>query len=679
MAEIHLLEQATIDKIAAGEVVERPSSIVKELTENSIDAGAGAVTVEIRDGGISLIRITDNGEGIAPDQIRTAFLRHATSKITKVDDLTSIRSFGFRGEALSSIAAVSHVELITKTAENLTGIRYKVDGGTETLFEEIGAPDGSTFIVRDLFYNTPARRKFLKSAQTEAGYIDEFCGRLALSHPEISLKFIVNGTTRLSTSGSGRQKDVIYQAFGRDTAANLIEIQAPECGGMKLKGFIGKPVISRGNRAYEIFFVNGRLIKNSILSKAVEEGCETFLMQHRFPFVILSLELDGTKVDVNVHPSKAQVRFSEAQAVFNYVKETVKNSLTHRELIVDVGFESAKEESSGRREAASRAKEAVRHESVPEPFEILRREHLAQQQTAGGVDSSPYSRMYPGVHEQRHASEKRIRDSENFLNEVTQLSLFDSIPSAVPPSGAVSPAAMEIKEMPPADRPAREKQAEPGASVLKESPAPYREDNPDALLFQPESRGEHRLIGQLFDTYWIIEFHDSMYIVDQHAAHEKVMFERLMKKYREKKVASQRLLPQIIISLTMAEEALLKENMDIFSRIGFEIEPFGGNDYAICAVPQDLYGLTGRELFLEVLDTLSGEAKKQSVESITASVASMACKAAVKGNTHLSREEADALITELLTLENPYNCPHGRPTVISMTHREIERKFKRIV
>ena len=395
MTEIRLLEQATIDKIAAGEVVERPGSIVKELCENSIDAGAGAITVEIRDGGLSLIRVTDNGEGIDPDQIRTAFLRHATSKITKVDDLTCIRSFGFRGEALSSIAAVSRVELITKTRENLTGIRCKIEGGIETLFEEIGAPEGSTFLVRDLFYNTPARKKFLKSAQTEAGYISDFVSRLALSHPEISIKFMVNGTTRLSTSGSGSQKDVIYSVFGRDITANLIEVDRHDDEhDMTLRGWIGKPQISRGNRANEIFYVNSRFIYNSIMSKAVEEGYETFLMQHRFPFVILNLELPGTKVDVNVHPAKAQVRFSDGPAVFDFIKNTVREVLTHRELIIDTTFGSVREEEAQKKEALKRAKDAEAAASVPEPFEKLRREHQEANEGRGAERETTNGNIY---------------------------------------------------------------------------------------------------------------------------------------------------------------------------------------------------------------------------------------------------------------------------------------------
>ena len=651
MKEIRVLEQTTIDKIAAGEVVERPGSIVKELCENALDAGASAITVEIRDGGLSMIRVTDNGEGIDPSQIRNAFQRHATSKITQVDDLLQIRSFGFRGEALSSISAVSRVELITKVRENLTGVRYKVEGGTERLFEEVGAPEGSTFIVRDLFYNTPARRKFLKSAQTEAGYISDFVSRLALSNPHISVKFMVNSTTRLSTSGYGSQADVISAVFGREIRSNMIEVsRTDEEQQMSLKGWLGKPVISRGNRTCEILYVNGRLVYNNIVSRAVEEGYETFLMQHKFPFVILSLTLPGDCVDVNVHPAKAQVRFDNGPVVFDFVRETVKEALNHRDLIVETIPGTSAELQKAQREARERALETERRKDIPEPFETLRREHQAPGGYLGGEGkgqgSSPYERKYPGNNVQS------VRASNDFLKEVSQLSIFDE--SFV---GKVSSPGQQ------------EQPSFPGEDTKAQQPS----------FLSEEARPAHRLIGQLFETYWIIEYNGSMYIIDQHAAHEKVLFERLMEKYRTKQAASQMLSPSMVVTLSLSEEALLKDNLESFQAIGFEIEPFGGHDYMISAVPQDLFGLTGRDYFMEMLDSLGAEYGKTSLETVTMHVATIACKAAVKGNTRLSVQEADQLITELLTLDNPYNCPHGRPTILSMTKAEIEKKFHRIV
>ena len=675
MKEIRILEQTTIDKIAAGEVVERPGSIVKELCENALDAGASAITVEIRDGGLSMIRVTDNGEGIDPSQIRNAFQRHATSKITQVDDLLQIRSFGFRGEALSSISAVSRVELITKVRENLTGIRYKVEGGTERLFEEVGAPEGSTFIVRDLFYNTPARRKFLKSAQTEAGYISDYVSRLALSNPHISVKFMVNSTTRLSTSGYGSQADVISAVFGREIRSNMIEVsRTDEEHEMSLKGWLGKPAISRGNRTCEILYVNGRLVYNNIFSRAIEEGYETFLMQHKFPFVILSLTLPGNCVDVNVHPAKAQVRFDNGPAVFDFVRDTVKETLNHRDLIVETTPGTSAEILRSQRQARERALQTERTKDVPEPFETLRREHLAPGGYLSGAgksqSASPYERKYPDK------SAESARASNDFLKEVSQLSIFDeSFEGKVSVPGQEGQPSLS-GEKTEAGQPSLPGE---GAEVWQTS-LPGEETRAEQPSFlSEEARPGHRLIGQLFETYWIIEYNGSMYIIDQHAAHEKVLFERLMEKYRRKQAASQMLSPSMVITLSLTEEALLKENLESFQAIGFEIEPFGGHDYMISAVPQDLFGLTGREYFMEMLDSLSAEYGKASLETVTMHVATMACKAAVKGNTRLSFEEANQLITELLTLDNPYNCPHGRPTILSMTKAEIEKKFHRIV
>ena len=475
MAVIHLLEQATIDKIAAGEVVERPRSIVKELTENAIDAGATAITVEIRDGGIAMIRVTDDGAGIPADQVRTAFLRHATSKIEKVDDLTSIRSFGFRGEALSSIAAVSRVELITKPQESLVGTRYRIEGGIETGMEEIGAPNGSTFVCRDLFYNTPARRKFLKSAQTEAGYIAEFVERLALSHPELAIKFMANGATKLATSGNGKQADVIYRIFGREISGNLIEVdQTDEATGMHLHGFLGKPQISRGNRTYEIYYVNGRLIASNILSKAAEEGYETFLMQHRFPFLILALDLDGTLVDVNVHPAKAQVRFADGPAVYNFVKTVVKGALTHRELIIRW---KAQEEEKGY------------------DFRKLREEHPA-------AADSPYSPMYPGISGQREESVRRSRlaDGKNFLDQAA--AFLDAHHNF---QGTEDGCQGEEAEKKAPVVPAGEDILTGRQMTLEE----LGQEDDNAVFLSKEHVKEHRLIGQVFDTYWIVEFRNA--------------------------------------------------------------------------------------------------------------------------------------------------------------------------
>lgn len=725
MAEIHVLDKQTIDQIAAGEVVERPSSVVKELTENAVDAGASAVTVEIRDGGISLIRVTDNGSGIPADQVKKAFFAHATSKLSTIEDLSAIRSFGFRGEALSSIAAVAKVELITKTPDAISGTRYLIEGGEEKSLEEIGAPDGSTFLVRDLFFNTPPRKKFLKSSQTEAGYIADFCMRFALSNPNVSVKFVSNGQLKFHTSGSGREKDVIFAAFGREASDNLIPIDetSPD-GKMHVKGFLGKPVLSRGNRAMEIFFVNGRLVGNRVLSRALEEGYATFLMQHRFPFSVLNFQIDGGLVDVNVHPAKAEVRFSDEKAVYEFILNASRGALTHRELVIHTTFDSEKEENRQRREEEKAAADALRQIDAPEPFEQKRMESTAGDASAankyaqghsgstqpgttqsGGSqaasswrsiaardsvrasyvreESSPYGRMYPQRQDETvpERNSRAIADAAHMQASGADQAHMpnDSAYGQVPPPSAPNPFVTDIPQTGEQmslfrNEEGAESGAEDGAKDRAEEKACT-----DTMLLSPEHQKEHRLVGQIFDTYWIIELDRTMYIVDQHAAHEKVMYERLRKRFLEKQPASQQVSPPIIVHLTMQETNILETYEKTFESIGFSISSFGGNDAAISAVPQDLFGLTPEGFFRDMLDSLGSERGHIPEEAVIARVATMACKAAVKGNTRLTFQEADALISEMLTLDNPWNCPHGRPTVISMEKAEIEKKFRRIV
>lgn len=637
MKNIAVLDQNTIDKIAAGEVIERPSSIVKELVENAIDAGANAITVEIKEGGISLIRITDNGEGIEASQVPLAFLRHATSKISKVEDLLNVASLGFRGEALSSIAAVCQVELITKTAGSLTGVRYLIEGGKEKGLEEIGAPEGTTFLVRNIFYNTPARKKFLKTPMTEAGYISNLMERMAMSHPEIAFKFINNNQTKLHTSGNANLKDVIYGLYGRDIASNLVEIHT-QAGDVAIDGFIGKPVISRGNRNYENYFINGRYIRSSIIAKAIEDGYKTFMMQHKYPFAALHFSIDGRLLDINVHPTKMELRFADNQGMYQLVQDTVKQGLSHRELIPVV---SVKEEKK------TEVPQMKRPVSVPEPFEKKRREQFGEERAAYKTEWN---------------SGQAIPVPKS-LEEFIKKGKTDEAAAGTPgePEQVMKPYLTEKK---------------PG--TLARVSAQQLNLFEDKLLSKEHIR-EHRLIGQLFDTYWLVEFHEKLYIIDQHAAHEKVLYERTMKSLENKEFTSQQLSPPMILTLNMQEEALLSQYMEHFTRLGFEIEPFGGKEYSVSAVPANLYGIAQKELFLEMLDGLAEQTGRVQAEMINKKIASMSCKAAVKGNHRISALEAEALIGELLSLENPYNCPHGRPTIISMTKYELEKKFKRIV
>lgn len=698
MKKIAVLDQNTIDKIAAGEVVERPSSVVKELVENAIDAGATAITVEITDGGKKLIRITDNGSGMDAEQVPLAFLRHATSKIEKVEDLTHIASLGFRGEALSSIAAVSQVELITKTPSGISGTRYVIEGGKEQSLEEMGAPEGTTFLIRNLFYNTPARSKFLKSDMTEAGYINTLMEQLALSHPEISFKYIQNRQVKLSSSGNYSVKDVIYSVYGREIAKALLDVSY-ENDFMKIEGFVGKPEISRGNRTFENYYINGRYVKNKIITKAIEDGYKGLVMQHKFPFVSLRIEMDGNDLDVNVHPAKREVRFARETEVYTAIYETVRKVLTHRELIPQV--------SVGKDEPTSRT-EQIKPGNIPEPFEVKRRQEMyghpnrtaniashtapaASEVRTTPVPSIPYSESTNGTAETAHSSSASSADKYKHVDSLRENPVYGSQPFTKEEeemfSGTLKDGRNENSAAETADSEViSEKPAESAPPEVDNEPIKSQEQEPpkqlelfEERLLAPESRSRHRLIGQLFDTYWLVQFEDNFYIIDQHAAHEKVYYERFVKLFQSQNIQSQYVSPPLIVSLSLEEENLLKANEKYFRDFGFEIEPFGGREYSISAVPSSLLGMTEEELFLEMLDHLTADGSKDAFEIFASRLATMACKAAVKGNHSMSPQEADKLIDELLTLKNPYNCPHGRPTIIAMSKTEIEKKFKRIV
>ena len=664
MPQIQVLDQITIDKIAAGEVIERPASIVKELVENSIDAKAASVTVEIQDGGISLIRVTDNGIGIEREDIRNAFLRHSTSKIRKVEDLAHIASLGFRGEALSSISAVTRTELITKTKEDTFGTRYVIEGGVEQSLEDAGAPDGTTFLVRQLFYNVPARRKFLKTPMTEAGHVQDLLMRLALSHPEVAFTFINNGQTKMRTSGNGKLKDVIYSIYGREAAANLIELDY-SMDGLVMKGYLGKPVITRGNRNFENYFVNGRYVKNAMLSKAIEDAYKDFLMQHKFPFVVIHFQVDGEKIDVNVHPTKMEMRFQRQQDVYNIVYEGVHRTLLEPELIPQVEAPAPKVISQPKSESPF----LLKPKTAPRPMEKKPEEKEEPHDEAYFM-----KKMKERVlsYHQRNSSAEVAKKEQIFRPQAQAERIKDALARA-----------KEVEKQP-------QKQAEEQPELIRETPVyetkPVTEEKAEQLnlfeehLLKREKKAEYKLIGQVFETYWLVEFENSLYIIDQHAAHERVLYERTLKEMKNREFTAQYLSPPIILSLSMQEAQVLNENMDRFTRIGFEIEPFGGEEYAVRAIPDNLFGIAKKELLLEMLDDLAdGISTSMTPELIDEKVASMSCKAAVKGNNRLSAQEADALIGELLLLENPYHCPHGRPTIIAMTQRELEKKFKRIV
>ncbi len=723
MSKIQVLDTVTIDKIAAGEVIERPASVVKELAENAIDAGATAIVVEIRDGGTSLIRIADNGCGIEREEVPQAFLRHSTSKIRSVEDLVHIASLGFRGEALASIAAVAQVELITKTRGQDFGTRYRICGGREVDLEDTGARDGTTFLIQQLFYNVPARRKFLKTPMTEASQVGDLMTRLALSHPEISFQFLNNGQSKLHTSGNGNLKDVIYHVYGRDIASNLLRAQW-EAKGMKITGFLGKPIVSRGNRNFENYFINGRYVKNQIVSKAIEDAYKDFSMQHKYPFVVLQMEIDGECVDVNVHPAKMELRFCNQQEVYNQVFAAVSQGLHAEELIPHVELDAPKEKvgtDSGNLHGAGRSagggqrysgntgntgntrngqleagtegsEEGKRDMAAPGSESRISRPQLPQPEERNlDYFMEKMKERVRAYHSQRSSAEVtdrsgiyqpeiqagRIRETAEYAKNAKEIYHSKQQPETVQQQNIqISHSELQQPEVTDSGTEAV-RQPE---NRISHSESIQQLNLFDEKLLTREAKDEYHLIGQVFETYWLVEYRDNLYIIDQHAAHERVLYERTLKGMKTREFTSQMISPPIILDLSMQEADLLNQYMDCFTRIGFEFEEFGQESFAVRAVPDNLFSIAKKELLLQMLDGLSDEVNRNlSPELVDEKVASMSCKAAVKGNMKLSAAEVDTLIGELLTLENPYHCPHGRPTIIAMSRRELEKKFKRIV
>lgn len=668
MPEIQLLDQATINQIAAGEVIDRPSSVVKELLENAIDAKATAITVEIKDGGISFIRITDNGCGIEKDQVRKAFLRHATSKLHTIDDLLDIGSLGFRGEALSSIAAIAQVELISKPPEAMLGISYQIEDGEEKSLTQIGAPDGTTILVRNLFYHVPARKKFLKTAATEGNYINQLMENMAMLRPDISMRFINGGQNKLYTSGNGRLKDLIYTIYGREISSNVLEINY-ECPLFAVTGYIGKPIISRGNRTFENYYINGRFVKSRLIAAAIEQAYKPFMMQHRYPFTVLHIKIKPELIDVNVHPAKMEVRFQQENEIYELLAGAIENTLRGKEFIPDVSDDGKAE------------KKVQEKQKLPEPFEQRRLQAMKEIIPPPPAEHKTQNEQKPSA-EHKTQSEQKLPRNEEQPKVLSKLSepvceykaekkqtIKDSDSKWESASGIHKRIGQDVSQT---------------VNQMPTQPEQKLEKTEQQTLFtepllSEKARIHHRLIGQLFDTYWLIQYGNQLYIMDQHAAHEKVNYERLMEAYRKKERITQFVSPPMVISLTRAEEAILEEFKSEFERIGFTIEPYGGREYAISEIPANLYGINEKELFLEMLSDLEDRGSMQPSELIASKLASMSCKAAIKGGQKISFKEADALVSQLLTLENPYACPHGRPTIITMTKYELEKKFKRIV
>ena len=685
MSKIHVLNQDTINKIAAGEVIERPMAVVKELTENAIDADANAITVEVKDGGKALIRMTDNGVGMNEEDVRLAFTPHATSKIDDAEDLLRVSTLGFRGEALASISSVSQLEMVTKTRNELMGCRYEADGGKERTLEAVGCPDGTTILVRNLFFNTPARLKFLKSSPTEAGYINTLIERLALSHPDISFRFINQNQTKLHTSGNGNLKDVIYHIYGKDITSNLLEVDASEVS-CQVKGFIGKPIISRGNRNYMNYFINGRYIKSSTIHKAIEDAYQPYTMQHRYPFTVLHFTVAPELVDINVHPQKMEIRFSDAQGIYQSVYHAISEALKHREFIPEVSLASPASKPVPKRGQATAKPvrepemfEKKRMQSVQILEEIKKQDEILKQQgimresaVYGKQDRADASKIMDDVSDMESTKAAgnavpNIRQTEEAVSTAPNIGQTEEAVSTAPNIGQVEIVENIVQN------------TEHTKEVKYNVHNPVQESFFDKGILSEQAQKEVKIIGQVFDTYWILQYDNAMYMVDQHAAHEKVLYERFMKQFSEKKPMVQLLQPPVVLTLTMQEEQAVKEHMSVFEELGYQIEPFGGREYVVNGVPAHLPQIGNEELLKEVIDAMVDEHSRPTPDILKDKIASMSCKAAVKGNNRLPREQMEELLRELMTLENPYHCPHGRPTMIKMTKTELDKKFKRIV
>lgn len=679
MGQIQVLNQETINQIAAGEVIERPSSVVKELVENAMDAGATAITVEIKDGGISLIRVTDNGSGILKEDIPLAFLRHTTSKIRGVEDLVCIGSLGFRGEALSSIAAVAQVELITCAAGQTVGCRYRIEGGNEVSLEDLGAPEGATFLVRNLFYNTPVRRKFLKTPVTEGNYISELMERMALSHPDVSFRLLVNGQMKLHTAGNHNLRDIIYSTFGREITANLIPVEA--VGDiLSVNGFIGKPVISRGNRSFEIYFINGRYIKSNIIYKAIEDAYKTFLMQHKYPMVVLHLTIEPEYLDVNVHPTKMELRFRGEQQIYEYLVSVIRDALLGKELIRDIKYDENQ---------LSIPVPEKPQEKKTEPFEKHRLglgaiERMKSPQRARYQERPSQGDPFPSAAaENRSSFPKPPAPADKIVGPVSGIQETSAYQTGSAAGSSSNPEQLQQsdtaggkEQTPPVNPDPGYKQQQ---SPSKADPVYEQQNLFEEKLISPEKRRSFRIIGQLFETYWLLQVDRKFLIVDQHAAHEKVLYERTMRRMETEVIPAQQLAPPIILTLTPMEIDVVTRYQDTFQRMGFTIEPFGGREYAVYSVPDHLFGIADQELLRDMIDELTQQTGKAGLKQLSDRIATASCKAAIKGNDEISLEEAETLLDELFTLENPYTCPHGRPTIISMSQYELDKKFRRIL
>ena len=684
---IKVLDRVVIDKIAAGEVIERPASIVKELVENSVDSGASMITVEIKDGGKELIRVTDNGMGIPADEVPVAFARHATSKLTQVEDLEAIDTLGFRGEALSSISAVTETEMITKTRESMEGVKYVIHGGKEIEKVSIGAPEGTTIICRNLFYNTPARLKFLKTGMTEASYINDIISRIALSHPDISFKFINNGRIVVDTSGNGKLSDVIYSIYGKDISKNLLPVDYSDERGIKISGYIGKPFICKGNRSFETYFVNKRYISQSLVNRAIEEAYKTYIMLHKFPFTVLFIDADQSMCDINIHPAKREFKYEDEKALFSAVYHSVFDALSDKEHIPDTS-ESYKLDSRpvGKKEVnepSGVSKYGVNPNRVQNtnPTSSIK-PNVSDIKSSGNLNaaSSASTQTIPTM------MKKETTDGYSILEKLLPQSYRDKLSEKTDLSDNN---ALEDKKSTDTATSVNSFNKTVDSFKISDNTVNNVSDNKNVKYEQQTLTDERylseaakpkiKIIGQVFDTYWITQYEDAMYLMDQHAAHEKVNYERFLKDFKNREIISQNLMPPEVVTLSPVEKSAVLQNIEKLNETGFEVEDFGGNEVILKTIPINMVGLDGRDIFLEIADYISKGIDNVTEDIFVKKIATMGCKAAIKGNQRISLSEAETLINELFTLDNPYTCPHGRPTVIKVTKTELDKKFKRIV
>ena len=709
MGNIVLLDDNTINKIAAGEVIERPASVVKELVENSIDAGATAITIEIKNGGISYIRITDNGKGIAPDDMEIAFERHATSKIRKAEDLESVTSMGFRGEALASIAAISKIEMISKYIENEIGYKIEVQGGKILNKEEIGCPKGTTIVINELFYNTPVRYKFLKKDFTEAGYIEDVVSRIALIHPEIAIKLINSGKTIIQTPGNNDSKSVIYSIYGKDIAENILDVNY-EYEDIKVIGIIGKPVIARSNRSNQLFFVNKRYIKDRILTSAAEQAYKGLITIGKYGFLVLNLEISQQKVDVNVHPAKLEVRFEDENKVFKAVYHAIKDTLLKGDLVVNTeNTHDDETEKTNTIAVNSKPIEEIKYDNKIEHktfgglFNKLKKEMPKEDKidNDGNFIAQIYSNKFGDENEKttKNMVKEETKKSTYELSTQTEANMQTKIINTEEVNKKLIEDMNKLEKLQVEEKPetfeemyirtfgtmpseVRKAELEEKQKEEKITLKPEEMNSAENISIFPQVENQnipnYKFIGIAFSTYIILELNEELYILDQHAAHERILYEKVKKNYysNTEKDSQLMLLPDII-NLSHKEMNIAKENMELFEKAGFTLEEFGENTIKLTGVPNICLDLDTKELFLETLDEINTVARTAKQEIEEKFIATIACKAAVKANMALTETEVDNLMKQLLILPNPFTCPHGRPTAIKMTKTDIEKKFSR--